>query len=124
MNTISSSYNRNQSFGMAFEKPSANVMKYYHAAVSELPINERASFVEEIGKIVKKNAEVPVPVKQEVDGALFTATAGSRCYYSNNSKNKAEAILTAINAATQESENIANVNANMNKINQIFDIKA
>ena len=124
MNTISSSYNRNQSFGMAFERPNASVMKYYRAAVSELPINERASFVEEIGKIVKKNAEVPVPVKQEIDGALFSATAGNHCYYSKNPKNKAEGILTAIKGASQESENIANVNSNMDKLNQIFDIKA
>lgn len=124
MNTISSSYNRNQSFGMAFEKPSANIMKYYRAAVSELPINERANFVEEVGKIVKKNAEVPVPVRQEIDGALFTASAGNRCYYSKNPKSKADAILTAIRGASQESENIANVNTNMEKINQIFDIKA
>lgn len=123
MNINTTSYNRNQSFGMSFERPNKYVIAHFKKAISELPENERTNFVDNVEKIVKNNSEIPVTITQEIDGAKYRTIVGNTCYYATQAKTKADAILTSMQRAASEAKNIANINKNMERINNIFDIK-
>ncbi|MCM1264602.1 MAG: hypothetical protein NC200_00240 [Candidatus Gastranaerophilales bacterium] len=119
-------YNRNQtSFGMAFKKPSPEVLQRMKEAVASLKPEERKDFVTEIGKIVESQKSNPVPIEQGItSGCLdeYMAVVGNRVYYSNHGP-KDLRILDSMKAAAKAADNQNNIHQNMNALKKIFDIK-
>lgn len=123
---IAPSYNRNQtSFGMAFNKPDQCVMKKFREAVSMLNPEERKKFVDEVNKIVESQKNNPVNIDSNISttGDYMAITRGN-AYYDNSSRYHYQRILNTMRSAAKEADNQNNIDANMAKLNEVFNIKA
>lgn len=125
---MSPAYNRNQtSFGMAFQKPSKDVIGHFKKAITGLTPDERKAFVEDMAKIVESQKKNPVPICQSLAAGYspeYAASVGNKLLYNTSLKSPAARILDTMQQAAKEADNQHNLHTNMQKINEIFDIKA
>ena len=120
---ISGSYNRNQSFGMAFRKPNQFVLNHFEQAIKELPEKEREFFTEKVGYLVEQNKNVSVPIEQTVTSTgVYKAVVANTAYFSKEPKTKADGIVIAMEGATKAAKNLENANSHFAKIKKIFDM--
>lgn len=120
---ISGSYNRNQSFGMAFRKPNQFVLNHFEQAIKELPEKEREFFTEKVGYLVGQNKNVSVPIEQTVTSTgVYKAVVANTAYFSKEPKTKADGIIIAMEGATNAAKNLENANSHFDKIKKIFDM--
>lgn len=120
---ISGSYNRNQSFGMAFRKPNQFVLNHFEQAIKELPEKEREFFTEKVGYLVEQNKNISVPIEQTVTSTgVYKAVVANTAYFSKEPKTKADGIIIAMEGATNAAKNLENANSHFDKIKKIFDM--
>ena len=120
---ISGSYNRNQSFGMAFRKPNQFVLNHFEQAIKELPEKERGFFTEKVGYLVDQNKNVSVPIEQTVTSTgVYQAVVGNTAYFSKGAPSKADGIIVAMEGASKAAKNIEDANSHFAKIKKIFDM--
>ncbi|DAA96447.1 TPA: hypothetical protein CPT80_04700 [Candidatus Gastranaerophilales bacterium HUM_9] len=120
---ISGSYNRNQSFGMAFRKPNQFVLNHFEQAIKELPEKEREFFTEKVGYLVEQNKNISVPIEQTVTSTgVYKAVVANTAYFSKEPKTKADGIVIAMEGATNAAKNLENANSHFAKIKKIFDM--
>ena len=122
MNTIGS-YNRNQSFGMAFKKPNQFVLNHFEQAIKELPEKEREFFTEKVGYLVEQNKNISVPIEQTVTSTgIYQTVVGQTSYTAREPKTKADGIIIAMESATKSAKNLENANSHFDKIKKIFEV--
>lgn len=122
MNTIGS-YNRNQSFGMAFKKPNQFVLNHFEQAIKELPEKEREFFTEKVGYLVEQNKNISVPIEQTVTSTgIYQTVVGHTSYTAREPKTKADGIIIAMESATKSAKNLENANSHFDKIKKIFEV--
>ena len=120
---ISGSYNRNQSFGMAFRKPNQFVLNHFEQAIKELPEKEREFFTEKVGYLVEQNENISVPIEQTVTSTrIYQTVVGQTSYTAREPKTKADGIIIAMESATNAAKNLENANSHFAKIKKIFDV--
>ena len=120
---ISGSYNRNQSFGMAFRKPNQFVLNHFKNAIEELPAKERDFFTEKVDYLVKQNKNISVPIDQTVTSTgVYQAVVNNTVYFAKEPKTKADGIIIAMAGATNAAKNIEDANSHFAKIKKIFDV--
>lgn len=125
MNISRNNYNNRQSFGMAFEKPSNEVMHYLRGVVSDLNPQARSEFVERFTKIVEKAKPCPISIKPILrNNSYYLDVEGRYIADVGNTASRADIVLNRMSSAVEAAENIHNLNCNMKKIENCFDLKA
>ena len=130
MNTLTPmSCNNKPAFGMAFQKPGKEVMQHFREVMNDLKPEGRQTFVSEMGKIVKSNESCPVPIEQFMTKAYspsYAVRVNGKVFQNadNNITARANNILNIMKTAAKEAEDRANVDANMQDIQKIFNMNA
>lgn len=120
-----SNYRNQTSFGMAFKKPSPDVIKIFNETLRPMSPNERENFVNSVGAIVERAKKCPVDIEHTIVtgyvphyGAKVRGNIYS--YDTQKSTNRAKSILDTMNRAVSAAENEHNIDANQLRLNKIL----
>ena len=118
------------SFGK-FTQPTGEVIAHFKETMSKMKPEARENFVRDIGNLVKKSENNPVVISQR----MFD-NSGHKCYkleigetttltvaHPSSVDDYPSVILNAMKKATDIADDIFNLNNNMQKIKEIFNMK-
>lgn len=119
-----SNYRNQTSFGMAFKKPSSEVSKFFEDVITSLNPEERAKFVQDVGKRVQRAKLCPVPIEHTVEkNRIYGAKVGNTIYSYNpeTSTNRSKSILEVMDEGIKAAENQHDINLNTKRLNDILN---
>lgn len=118
------SYKNQTSFGMAFKKPSPEVLKMFNETLTYMRPDGRKEFVNEVAIRVQRAKSCPVNIEHVIcnDGRSYGARVGNNVYTYNpqSSTNRAISILEVMDTAIGSAENQHDINVNAKKLNDLF----
>ena len=127
---ISQHHTSKPSFGMAFEKPNKEVLGYFREVVSKIPQQHRDTFVKDFSSIVNRAKSCPINIEHNL-GSINGSTVrykplvqGEPMLDLPSNTSTTQIILKRMQHAVERAEDIHNINQNMKKIENCFDLKA
>lgn len=128
---VQSTRNTHQTSFGKFTQPTGSVIAHFQETMSKMKPEARENFVRDIGNLVKKSENNPVLISQRM-----IDNSGRKCYKLEIGDNTAltvahpssvddypSVILNAMKKAVDIADDLFNLNNNMKKIKDIFNIK-
>lgn len=126
---ISQQHSSKPAFGMAFEKPNKEVLGYFREVVSRLTQQNRDTFVKDFSSIVNRAKSCPVNIEHSlcsINGSTVRykpLVQGEPMLDLPPNTSAPQIILKRMQHAVERAEDIHNINQNMKKIENCFDLK-